>query len=369
MADQLARIADLARQILAVAGEQPQDPGPGALTPPQGFTATFDTSTRRITGRFVAQTDAVQVHEDLTDPTNTLKATLPPGASVYVSSELKGGHPYRYGLCSVRDGEVSDFTEWITIDVPLKGEEFDGQDDDEGPGEERPPGEPSLGGPYPLDILRSKAWKLTTALEDPERDGKVWEIYRPELDTYASANWRVNAAGTAIEITCPFDGFTTENSSNVRWELRQMLADGSNEVEWSTDDGRNHRLVVDTQIDEFGGNHIVFAQFHGGDDDLTVGRAEPNDDGATFTIWITHGDETHGFKAVEAMPIGQRYRWEMESDGAGRIHYWLDGVKVPHIYQASDDSVYGKAGLYLQRKGEPGSQGRVTLYDAYMTGA
>jgi hypothetical protein len=31
--------------------------------------------------------------------------------------------------------------------------------------------------------------------------------------------------------------------------------------------------------------------------------------------------------------------------------------------------VYGKTGLYLQRKGRPGSQGRVTLYDAYMAPA
>jgi hypothetical protein len=240
----------------------------------------------------------------------------------------------------------------------------DDEPDDNDPGEEEPP---PVAGVYPLDVLTSKAWKLTTSLESPTSPGKVWEIFRPELDTYAHpSHWRLNEAGTAIAITCPYDGYTTKRSSNVRWELRQMLADGSDEVEWSTTDGKKHRLVVDTQIDEFGGNHIVFAQFHGGDDDLTVGRAEPNADGRTFTIWITHGDTTHGYKAAAAMPLGQRFRWEMEADGAGKIHYWLDGTKIPHTYSASDSSVYGKAGLYLQRKGSPGSQGRVTLYDAYM---
>lgn len=240
-----------------------------------------------------------------------------------------------------------------------------GDGPDEGGGEE--PDDPPANGLHPLDVLSSKAWKLTTTLEDPRTAGKVWEIFRPALDLYAHPlYWRLNDAGNAIAITCPYDGFTTKKSSNVRWELRQMLPDGSDETEWSTTDGRKHRLVVDTQIDEFGGNHIVFAQFHGGDDDLTVGRAEPNSDGRTFTIWITHGDTTHGYKAAAAMPLGQRYRWEMESDGAGKIHYWLDGTKVPHVYEARDSSVYGKAGLYLQRKGSPGSQGRVTLYDAYM---
>jgi hypothetical protein len=245
----------------------------------------------------------------------------------------------------------------------------DDDDDEEGPDEgngEEPDGPPS-NAQYPLGVLSSKAWKLTTSLENPTSPGKVWEIFRPALDTYTHpSHWRLNDAGTAILITCPYDGFTTKNSTNVRWELRQMLPDGSDETEWSTTDGRKHRLVVDTQIDELGGNHIVVAQFHGGDDDLTVGRAEPNADGRTFTIWITHGDTTHGYKAAAAMPLGQRFRWEMESDGAGKIHYWLDGAKIPHVYSASDSSVYGKAGLYLQRKGSPGSQGRVTLYDAYM---
>lgn len=245
-----------------------------------------------------------------------------------------------------------------------------------------PPLPPVTGG-YPLAVLSSKAWKLTTTYEDPQASGKVLEIFRDgrtkvrtasgalvpaDLDTYTdAAHWRLNDAGTGIAITCPFDGFTTQNSSNVRWELRAMSADGSNEDNWSTNDGKRHRLTVDTQIDEFAGNHIVFCQFHGANDDLTVGRAEPNADGRTFTIWITHGNTTHGYQVAAAMPIGQRFRFEMESDGAGSFHYWLDGAQIPHVYQASDPATYGKAGLYLQRKGSPGSQGRVTLYDAFMS--
>jgi hypothetical protein len=380
MSEQIARARAAAQDILDAArvvvdALADVETPPGELAPPAEFTAEFDPVTRKVTSTWAAQADVVEYHELAADPENTLKESLARGVTVRVSSELRGGHEYVWAARSRRGNQVSEFVTRVMY-VPRKGEQPGGEQ----PDEEEPP----VAGAYPLDVLTSKAWKLTTTFENPEAPGKVLEIFRDgrtkvrsggalvpaDLDTYTdAAHWRLNDTGTAIAITCPFDGFTTKSSSNVRWELRQMLADGTDEVEWSTTDGKKHRLVVDTQIDELAANHIVFAQFHGGDDDLTVGRAEPNADGRTFTIWITHGDTPHGYKAAEAVPLGQRFRFEMESDGAGGIHYWLDGAKVPHVYEARDSSVYGKAGLYLQRKGRPGSQGRVTLYDAYMTAA
>jgi hypothetical protein len=352
-------ILDAARVVMDALADV--ETPPSELAPPAEFTAEFDPVTRKVTSTWAAQDDVVEYHDLATDPENTLKESLARGVTVRVSSELRGGHEYVWAVRSRRGNQVSEFVTRVMY-VPRKGEQPGGEQ----PDEEEPP----VAGAYPLDVLTSKAWKLTTSLESPTTDGKVWEIFRPALDTYVHpSHWRLNDTGTAIAITCPYDGFTTKKSTNVRWELRQMLPDGSDEVEWSTTDGKKHRLVVDTQIDELAANHIVFAQFHGGDDDLTVGRAEPNADGRTFTIWITHGDTAHGYKAAAAVPLGQRFRFEMESDGAGAIHYWLDGAKIPHVYEARDSSVYSKAGLYLQRKGRPGSQGRVTLYDAYMTAA
>src|SRR5690606_27743673 len=76
MPDRDARIAELAREILALVengdpGEAPP-PDPGALLPPANFSAAYDASTRRVTCAWTPQSDAVEIHERWKNPANTL---------------------------------------------------------------------------------------------------------------------------------------------------------------------------------------------------------------------------------------------------------------------------------------------------------
>lgn len=346
------------------------DPEPGELAPPADFTATWDPQTRRVTCRWTEQDDAVEVHESATDPDNTLKETLPAGVTIRVSSELKGGHDYVWGARSVRGDEVSEFTPWVTIAVPLEGEAPDDEDepdedDDEGQDDgddEQEPGDPN--GTLPTDVLPIlKTWTITTTTGsegDPDNEYPVGEHAEIPGVFYVTADRGVMFHATV-------NGFTTEHSKRCRVEGRQMADDDWTKAEWDGNDP--HELFADFWVSTAGlskRKRVCALQIHdGGDDVLQVcGDAEEGlivltDDGDTMTVLDPDYED------------GQRVEVRITTgDGIVRVFY-NDVEKA--TFEKSGTSWYFKAGAYnqasMQEHGEPASAyGEVVIYDLRATG-
>lgn len=353
-------------------------PASGPISPPRALSATVDASRRcALAWRPPASGTAVayQVHELRKHPDATLKAT------VTRDSRLSGGlspFVFEYAVRAVaEDGSLSAFSNTVIVTVTAKGgSTAPGQPagwdtaapptDPAPPVPEEPPvvppTAPSTDVRYPMDLMPDY-WKLTLPLWSPSSSSKVWEVLKdgtPDLDTFSHSEWfRLNAAKTGIEMGAFYEGAHTPNSMNVRCELREMNASGTDVATWSTTSGR-HVLDVETQVDRLDGNHCVIAQIHGGDDDVTVWRLEGS------TLWITAGDTAHGFQAMTDYQLGTRIRVGFDASG-GKVRYFLNGQKVPFELSAADSSSYFKAGNYMQRKGAAGSKTFVTLYKAVVT--
>ena len=217
---------------------------------------------------------------------------------------------------------------------------------------------PAPTGPTSVDLSR---WKLTI----PEvRDGKVVEIKPPALATYTDRYFaRVDGA---LRFRCWHGGATTSGSSNPRSELRELNADGTL-AKWSTRKGR-HELTVRGQVNRLTKvrPHVVLAQLHGGDDDVTTFRLEGQ------KLWITRGDDTHAHLVTDDFRLGQPYELRILAVD-GEISYAYQGREVAYRLDADDDSVYAKAGAYLQSnpKTAPGEStdeyAEVLIYGAQVT--
>ncbi|GAA0897661.1 polysaccharide lyase family 7 protein [Pseudonocardia zijingensis] len=376
--DELERIEDLAEEILdIVGGSDPDEPGePGVLQPPTSFKVKWDKRTRRATAHWVDAPGAVatEVHEDLTDPDGTLKATVPAGVGERESSELEGGHPYAYRLRSVGpDGEVSAFTEPITIDVPRKGDdepdepdendepdEDDGEDDDGGE-------EPQPGGPHPTDILPElEHWTITLPIpkpgttDSPQNDYMVGKSLRPYF--YVRDDGVVFCANAG--------GTTTENSHYPRSEARQMVRGKRWEKE-SRSSAEPHALKVDLAIDTRGltkRRRISGMQIHdGGDDviqlihDAEEGLGVSYKDGDEWAIVDRDYQDGHRFTCwFVTVP---RDPDEYDTDLI-EVHY---NGRVAAKIEARGSGWYDKVGAYLQTNVEkwgedPHATGEVVVY-------
>jgi len=149
---------------------------------------------------------------------------------------------------------------------------------------------------YPADVLDLQSWKVTlpTGGDDAE------EIKQPELATFAADPWFVATENCdGIRFRSAVNGATTGNSAYPRSELREMVSDGSDEAGWSTTEG-THTLTAKLAFTATPNDkpHVVGAQVHGGDDDVTVFRLEGTE------LWITDGDEPHHHLITDNYQLG-----------------------------------------------------------------
>jgi hypothetical protein len=134
-------------------------------------------------------------------------------------------------------------------------------------------------------------------------------------------------------------GDTTSGSSNPRSELRERVADdpegywptrGRHAMEWS---GQVNRL---TRVKP----HVVIGQVHDDQDDVCVWRVEGSQ------LWLTRGDEPHGFLVDGAFQLGKPYTCRYDiADGVYSFTY--NGRLLPYTLKSSAKS-YFKVGNYLQ---------------------
>lgn len=193
---------------------------------------------------------------------------------------------------------------------------------------------------YPAQVLDLSSWKLQLPTGS---EGKVDEVDPGPLATFRVDPWFVpTAACDGVYFRAAVNGATTSGSKNPRSELREMQGRGSSEeAAWSPSSGR-HVMVVREAITRLptGRPHIVAAQVHGGDDDLSAFRLE----GSNF--YVTRGDDTHHKLITSNYQLGTPFEAKFVAS-EGTIKAYFNGVLQTTIPSESS-TAYFKAGAYTQ---------------------
>lgn len=338
--------------------DAPPDPGPdpGVLLAPTGFTTTLNNNDRTITCAWSPQAAAVEVHEFLTDPANTLKAALPSGVNSRTSGALAGGHNYSYAVRSAREGLVSVFTDRVTLYVPAAGEAPPDEEPD--PGEEEPP---PTGGTHPLDVLDLRNW---TIMQPTGSQGDPDNAYCTRTN-----HCGLFVRGGGVVFRCPADGFHSPNSKYARREARQMRDASWTKAAWSS--SGDHSLECDLAIDS---SHLTgqrprinAMQIHDGGDDVC--QLMHHESGA---LGLMH-DDGDSFEVIDPHYVnGTRFTCKIHAVN-NRIIVTYNGVQALSIPKTGS-GWYWKKGCYLNTGGAseftqpPGAYGEVIVYRYTLTG-
>ncbi|MFG2024134.1 polysaccharide lyase family 7 protein [Streptomyces sp. NPDC048825] len=192
---------------------------------------------------------------------------------------------------------------------------------------------------YPSEVLDLTNWKLTLPTgedEDPT------EITQPELARFSADPWfQAGTACDAVRFRAAVNGVTTGGSSYPRAELREMTDGGKDEAEWSTTDG-THTLVVTEAFMALPEEkpHLVGAQVHGGDDDVTVFRLEGS------RLYVTEGDDRHHRLVTDDYELGTEFEAKFVAQD-GEIDVYYNG-ELQTTIEHDGDTNYFKAGAYTQ---------------------
>lgn len=309
----------------------PTDPGPvdpGVLLAPTGFRARYDPASRTVLCSWDPQTDLVQLHELATDPTNTLKATLGPGVMSRVSSPLRGGHPYVWAARSVRDNQVSTFTEQITA----------------GPGVELPPGEPEPQPgepPQPSDVLDLRNWTImlpTGSQGDPDNEYVIGRSIPNTLFVDP-------ADGAVVFRTDVVNGVHSPNSKYPRTEAREMADGDWTKASWNSTEG--HWLEADLAADT---SHLSTRartnaiQIHDGSDDVMQVMRHERDG-----LGVMHSDGKAWESIDPTYRDSQRFKCKVHAVG-NRIKVYYNGALAVDIPKTGS-GWYFKIGCYAQTGG------------------
>lgn len=217
---------------------------------------------------------------------------------------------------------------------------------------------------YPADVLDLTAWKVQLPIgaeEDPD------EVTQPELATYAVDPWfRAAESCDGVLFRSAVNGVTTGGSSYPRSELREMIADGSDEAGWPATSG-THTMTIREAITALPADkpHVVAGQIHDGSDDVTVFRLEGT------KLYVTKGDTTHHKLVDDDYVLGTPFEAKFVVSG-GTIEAYYNGVLQTTISAGFSDG-YFKAGAYTQAncdRSDPCSDsnyGEVVIHDIAVT--
>ncbi|GAA0645235.1 polysaccharide lyase family 7 protein [Kutzneria viridogrisea] len=212
---------------------------------------------------------------------------------------------------------------------------------------------------HPAQVLDLKSWKLTLPTGSK---GHPTEVKQPALATYEAAPWFTpDAQCDGVRFRAAVNGVTTSGSGYPRSELREMSPDGSREASWSTTSGTS-TLEVDEAVTHLPRtkDHVVTAQIHDRDEDVTVFRLEGS------KLYVTKGDDTHYRLVTSDYRLGTRFRARFVAGGGQVRAYYNDQLVATTSVDSSGD--YFKAGVYTQANcgnSEPCSAdnyGEVTVY-------
>lgn len=192
-------------------------------------------------------------------------------------------------------------------------------------------------GQLPADVLDLTNWKITLPTGE---EGSPTEVKQPALNTF-SVDPFFTVAGDGVQFRAPVNGVTTSGSSYPRSELREMTDNGTENASWSSTSG-THTLVVRESFDHLPAEkpHLVGAQIHDSDDDVTVFRLEGSN------LYITDGDTTHHKLVTSSYTLGTVFEAKFVVSG-GQVKAYYNGVLQTTISK-DFSGAYFKAGAYTQ---------------------
>ena len=191
----------------------------------------------------------------------------------------------------------------------------------------------------PADVLNLTNWKVTLPTGS---EGSPTEVKQPALDSYQNDPFfKVYSSGDRVQFRAPVNGVTTSGSSYPRSELREMANNGTSNASWSSTSG-THTLIVDEAFTALPATkpHVVSAQIHDADDDVSVFRLEGS------SLYVTNGDTTHHKLVTSNYVLGTKFQAKFVVSG-GQIKAYYNGVLQTTISKSFTGG-YFKAGAYTQ---------------------
>jgi hypothetical protein len=206
----------------------------------------------------------------------------------------------------------------------------------------------------PAQVLDLHNWNLTLPTGT---SGKPDTVLQPQLATYSSPFFQLDAAHDGVVLTSDAGGVTTENSTYPRSELREMSGDQL--AKWSSRSGV-HTLEVRQSVIALPPvkPEVVTAQIHDAKSDVVEIRLEDN------RLLASYDDGDGEFVIDQAYVLGTPYDLRIVAT-AGRIDVFYNGALAGGAPLAGDDW-YFKTGSYLQSNVSRGDAadavGQVVLY-------
>ncbi|WUN29481.1 polysaccharide lyase family 7 protein (plasmid) [Streptomyces sp. NBC_00316] len=192
---------------------------------------------------------------------------------------------------------------------------------------------------YPAQRLDLSRWKITLPSGEP---GKPKEVLQPELTTFSVAPWfGVLDDCAGVQFRAAVDGVTTSGSGYPRTELREMTGDGTVKASWDPTQG-THTLTVREAVTALPHDkpHVVSAQIHDADDDVTVFRLEGSN------LYITKGDDTHYHLVTDSYELGTVFEAKFVVEN-GQVKAYYNG-ELETVIEHTEPGNYFKAGAYTQ---------------------
>jgi hypothetical protein len=191
----------------------------------------------------------------------------------------------------------------------------------------------------PADVLNLTNWKITLPTGS---SGSPTEVKQPALDHFQVSPWFITADSCrAVQFRAAVNGVTTSGSSYPRSELREMTNNGASNASWSSTSG-THTLVVDGAFMTLPADkpHLVIAQIHDSNDDVSVFRLEGS------SLYVTNGDTAHHKLVTSNYQLGTRFQAKFVVNG-GQVKAYYNNVLQTTI-STSFSGAYFKAGAYTQ---------------------
>lgn len=214
-------------------------------------------------------------------------------------------------------------------------------------------------------------WKLTLPITSSDDSSEPLEIRQPELDTYQIDPWfKLTPDKKGIIFRAPVNAPTTANSEYPRSELREMTADGKDEIFWSSTKG-THTLLLEEAITAIPKNKqvVVAGQIHGDDSDLLVIRLE----GKKLFLARNKDDLV---TLDENYALGKRFTVKFVARNGELLTYYNNSPKPVHTLDKKVKQAYFKVGVYTQSNCETeessnlcseNNYGEVIVYKAEVT--
>lgn len=220
-------------------------------------------------------------------------------------------------------------------------------------------------------------WKLTLPIG---QKGRPVEIGPRELSGgYRSAFFYSDPADGAMVFWCPANGVTTKGSPHPRSELREEIAGGDGNVDWTIGQFRRSELTASCRVTQVGPqrHRVIVGQIHGVD--FPVIKLDydysPAKRTGRLVAQMNLNDPAHDRIAEhvlqENIPLGANFSYTIRTISAGEtaaLIAFANGAQAKENesawIHARKNGYYFKAGCYCQEDGGQATEGCTVAFTA-----